>query len=118
MKPTPNQRKYLHTSALWAVFDSLTSTYIIAFSLLLGASNIMVGVLGAIPFIATFISELLGAKLTEYWGRVPIIVCTYAIDKFMWILIALVPFLTFKQPLIIVVLFYFKAYFFVTLRSQ
>ncbi|MEK6822808.1 MAG: MFS transporter, partial [Nanoarchaeota archaeon] len=112
-----NQRAFVRTSALWAVYENFTATYLVAFALLLGASNIMVGVFGAIPFIAVLLSELIGAKLTEYWARVPIIVVTYAIDKTMWVLIALLPWFTLTNPLVVLVILYFINQFFITLRE-
>ena len=112
-----NQTKYVRTQALWAAYENITAGYLAVFALLLGASNTTVGLLAAIPYIALLLSEFLGAKMTEYWARMPIILITFAIDKLMWVFIALLPWFGARQPLVFIVLFYFAARFLEGLRD-
>jgi MFS family permease len=112
-----NQTRYVRTQGLWAVYENMTAAYLVAFALLLGASNTVVGLLASIPYIALLLSEFLGAKLTEYWARRPIILLTYAMDKLMWVFIALLPWFGIEQPLVMVVVFYFTARFLEGLRD-
>lgn len=101
-----DEHRYLRTQGMWAIYDAIVANYLVAFALLLGASNTVVGLLGSIPFIAVLLSEFIGAKLTERWPRMRIILVTYALDKTMIVLIALLPFFTLTHPLYFVVALY------------
>lgn len=117
MNDDHNQHAYLRTSALWAVYENFTTIYLVAFAILLGASNFAIAVLASLPYIAVALSETLGAKLTERWHRVPIILVTYAIDKAMWIFIALMPYVTYERPIVTLGTFFFFNQFFLALRE-
>ena len=72
MNLNSNQKAIMRQSGWWGLFDGLTAGYILAFALALGANNTIVGIIGAIPYVAILFSEVIGAKLLEHYTRVRI----------------------------------------------
>ncbi len=110
MKYNKNQKVLFFEAALWAVFNACTITYLIAFALELGASNTLIGLIGAIPFLSIMLAEFPAAKLVEFFKRCRIILLGSIIGRFFWIFILFSP-IIFKQPLFWIVLFYFVSRF-------
>lgn len=117
MKFNNNERAYKRGSAYWAIYDGLTSSFVLAYALLFAPSNFLIALLGCTPAMATVLAEVLGARLTQRWQRVRIVVTTYAIDKAMWLFIVFMPLLFRAHGFLMIVLFYFLNYFFVALRE-
>jgi hypothetical protein len=65
MKDTRNQTILIHQGILWAIYYGLTSTFLIAFALALGASNTIIGIAGALPYLAAILAQVPGAKLVD-----------------------------------------------------
>ena len=103
-----NQSALLAYSSLWAAFDGLTSLYLVAFALELGASNVVVGLLGALPFLASMLTQIPGAQLIEHHSRKGIALLFGTLNRFLWIPILAAPFM-FKDVLLAVVVFFLLA---------
>lgn len=98
-------RKILLTNAgLWAAFDGLTSAYLVAYALALGASNVIVGLLGALPWLAYIITQIPGSELVQHFARKRIYVL-FSLGRLLWIPILAAPFL-FKEPILMIIIFY------------
>jgi len=106
MKFNHNQKVLLWEAALWAVFNACTITYLVAFALELGASNTIIGLLGAIPFISLILADFPASKIVEFFPRKKIALFASLTDRLFWIVILLCP-VFFKEPLFWVVIFYF-----------
>lgn len=102
-----NQRHVLNSGGWWALYDGFTSIYLVAFALALGANNTIVGVLGAVPYVAILLSEIPGAKLLERFKRLQIYGAASTVARLSWLGVILTPFLFMEHPLIALVLFYF-----------
>jgi MFS family permease len=96
MKLNKDQKRLVRTGMVWAVYETITAGFLIVFALALGASNTVVGILGALPFIAVLLMEMPGAKLVEYFHRKAIFLTTTGISRICWILVLSTPYL-FKQ---------------------
>lgn len=96
MKLTIDQKQLLRNGAVWALYESFTAGFLIVFALALGASNTVVGILGSLPYIATLLVEIPGAKLVEFFKRKTIYVVTTGISRCCWLLIIFTPYL-FKE---------------------
>jgi hypothetical protein len=46
--------------SLWASYNGLTAVFLIAYALALGASNTVIGLLGALPWLASLIAQIPG----------------------------------------------------------
>ncbi|MEK6874685.1 MAG: MFS transporter [Nanoarchaeota archaeon] len=104
---TRNQKTILRNASLWATYDGLTSTFIVAFALALGASNIWIGIFGALPFVAMLLSQIPGAYSVEFVSRKVIYVVSTGCSRLFWILILVVPYWFMDKPLMYLALFYF-----------
>ncbi len=95
-------RKYLiYDGSFWAIFDGLTSPFIIPYALLFGASNTIVGIIGALPYLGSVIGQIPGAEVVErYKDRIKIEVVLSIIGRSLWIPILLLP-LLFGDKLVI-----------------
>lgn len=101
-----NQKLLLLNAGTWSVFDALTSAFLVAFALLFGASNFVVGLLGAMPYLVSFMIEIPGAKLTEFFSRKKICNIAQTISRTSWALIILVPYFFKESPLLFLTLFF------------
>ncbi len=111
MKYNKNQKNLFVNGALWAVYNGLTSAFLIAFAFALGASNVVIGLLSAIPYISIMLSEFIGAKLAEFYSRKSICVSAHILAKFLWLPIVLIPIFFSQHPIAVVVIFYFLIQF-------
>lgn len=107
MKLNFNQKAIMANGGWWGLFDGLTSGFLIAYALALGASNTIVGLMGAIPYIALILSEIPGAKLLEHYTRVRIYSVAATLGRGGWASIILLPLLFPTHPLLVVLLAYF-----------
>jgi len=103
-----NRTVLLSHAALWAGYNGLTSAFLIAFALALGASNTLIGVLGALPWIASILSQIPGASLAQHHSRKYVTILFHLTNRLLWLPIILAPFL-FEHPLFIVAGFFFLA---------
>jgi MFS family permease len=107
MKLNNDQRRLISSGAVWAAYEAFTAGFLIVFAIALGASNTVVGVIGAIPAIAMMLMEFPGAKLVEFYKRKLIFsVCT-GLSRLVWILIILIPFLFKEHALVLIGAFFF-----------
>lgn len=96
MKLNNDQRRLLYSGAVWALYETITAGFLIVFALALGASNTVVGVLGALPYIAMLVMEIPGAKLVEFFRRKTVYIVATGLSRLSWLLIILAPYL-FKE---------------------
>ena len=99
-----NKKILLTNAGLWAAFDGLTSAYLVAFALALGASNMIIGLLGALPWLAYIITQIPGSELVQHFARKKIYVL-FSLGRLFWIPILAAPFL-FKEPILMIIIFY------------
>ncbi|MEM3153988.1 MAG: MFS transporter [Candidatus Woesearchaeota archaeon] len=100
-----SKRILLVQSALWAAYDGFTAAYLAAFALALGASNEVIGILGALPWLASIITQIPGSELSQHFHRKHIYIFFALFGRVFWIPILLTPFL-FSSPIVFIVLFY------------
>lgn len=109
MRPTTDQKLLLRAGTIWSLHEALTGGFLIVFALALGASNTIVGILGAVPYIATLLMELPGAKLVEYFKRKTIFLIAATFARTTWLLITIAPYVFKEHPLLFVGTFFFFA---------
>ena len=107
MKYTEDQKYHLRAGTLWSVYESLTGQFIIAFVLVLGATNMEVGLLGAMPFIAMLLSQVPGVMMLEYYTRLGLFKVATTISRLLWIPIAIVAMNGTANPILVVSALYF-----------
>lgn len=98
----------LTNAALWAAYDGLTSIYLTAFALALGATNLQIGLLGALPWIASIITQIPGAELVQHYSRKKLYVIFCLTGRLFWIPILLSPYF-FQKPILAITIFYLIA---------
>ncbi|HLF54365.1 MAG TPA: MFS transporter [Candidatus Nanoarchaeia archaeon] len=100
-----NKQVFVANGALWAAFNGFTSVYLVAFALALGASNVIVGIIGSLPFLAYLITQIPGAELAQHYSRVKVYFIFTLIGRLFWIPLLLAPYIITK-PLMMVILFF------------
>lgn len=79
--------------------------FLVAFALKLGASNLVIGILAAIPPLGQLIQIPAIYLVEKYRNRKNICIYSTAVSRSFWLLIALIPFLVFiKIPLILLII--------------
>ncbi|MCE8426758.1 MAG: MFS transporter, partial [Candidatus Methanoperedens sp.] len=79
--------------------------FLVAFALKLGASNLIIGILAAIPPLGQLIQIPAIYIVEKYRVRREICILSTAVSRSFWLLIALIPFLVFfKNPLILLII--------------
>jgi len=111
MKLTKNQTLLIKEGILWSIYYNLTSMFLIAFALALGASNTVIGIAGALPYLAAILSQIPGAKLTEFYSRIHINIIINALSRLLWIPIVLIPVFFKSHPLLTLIIYYFLSQF-------
>jgi len=111
MKISRNQKLLIKEGILWAVYYNLTSMFLIAFALALGASNTIIGIAGAMPYLAAILSQIPGAKLTEVYSRLHINIIINTLSRLLWIPIILIPVFFKSHPLLTLLIYYFLTQF-------
>jgi len=96
MKLNNDQKRLISSGAVWAAYEAMTAGFLIVFAIALGASNTVVGILGALPAIAMVLMEIPGAKLVEFFRRKTIFLVATGLSRCAWLLIILTPYL-FKE---------------------
>jgi MFS family permease len=96
MKLNKDQQRLITSGSIWAAYEAMTAGFLIVFAIALGASNTVVGILGALPAIAMVLMEIPGAKLVEFFRRKTIFLVATGLSRCVWLLIILVPYL-FKE---------------------
>jgi MFS family permease len=96
---------------LWAIYYGLTSAFLIAFALALGASNTIVGIAGALPYLAAILAMIPGAKLVELYSRIHINFIFTTVSRLLWIPIILIPIFFKKHPLLTLLIYFFLVQF-------
>ncbi len=100
-----NQKILLTNAAFWAAFDGLTSVYLVAFALALGASNVVIGLLGAMPWLASLLTQIPGSELVQHYARKKVYIFFALLGRLFWIPILLAPFI-FEKPILMIIIFY------------
>ncbi len=111
MRESRNQRYFILNGAFWSIYNALTFGFISVFALALGASNLTIGILGSMPFVAAIFSQIPGAKITEYFSRKRIYVLLTIFSRLTWIFILVIPFFFNSNPFVFLVLFFFATQF-------
>jgi len=106
-----NQKILLGNGGLWAMYDGLTTVFLIAYAIYLGASNTMIGLVGAIPYISMIVSQMPGVLLIHRFSRRVLYLTSTTIGRLTWILILVIPLLVRDNALLWVIIFYFIARF-------
>ena len=65
MKLNKDQDNLIKDGVHWSIFTSLTRTMSIPFAVALGVSGFLIGIISAIPFIASILAEIPGIQLME-----------------------------------------------------
>lgn len=99
------QKTLLAHVGFWAAYEGFTAVYLTAYALALGASNTVIGFLGALPFLASMLTQIIGAELVQHYSRRHIYALFAGLGRLLWIPILLAPFL-FEKPLLTVVIAY------------
>ena len=107
MKLNRDQKRLMYSGALWALYEAFNAGFLVVFALAMGASNTVVGVLGALPSIAMVLMELPGAKMVEYVRRKTLFVIGTGLSRLAWVLIILTPYLFTEHTLWFVGGFFF-----------
>ncbi|MBI2565150.1 MFS transporter, partial [Candidatus Woesearchaeota archaeon] len=97
---------FVYTGGIWSLYNALTSTFLSLFALSLGASNLVIGLIGSIPYIGALLAELPGAKLLDYFSRKSLIMFSTAI-RILWVVIAVAPILLKENVLLTIIITYF-----------
>src|SRR4030042_1708940 len=100
-----NKRILLTYESLWAIFDGLTAVFLVAYALALGASNLVIGLLGSIPFIAFLLTQLPGVHLAAHYQRKKLFCALGIVSDLWWIGILAAPYIA-SKPIVLVVIFY------------
>ncbi|MBW3004899.1 MFS transporter, partial [Candidatus Woesearchaeota archaeon] len=111
MKESRNQILLIEQGVLWSVYYGLTSAFLIAFALALGASNTIIGVAGALPYLAAILAQVPGAKLVEFYSRIHINVVLTIVSRLLWIPIILIPVYFQEHPLLTLLIYFFLLQF-------
>lgn len=111
MKLNKNQKLLIEQSVLWSIYYGLTSAFLIAFALALGASNTIIGIAGALPYLAAILAQVPGAKLVEKYSRLRINFVFTFTSRLLWIPIILIPFFFKKHPLLTLLTYFFLVQF-------
>lgn len=110
MKLTKTQKYLVWNVGAWSLYDGLTTGFLAAFLLILGASNLLIGILGALPFFAILIAQIPGAKILEFFSRKYVYVMSSFISRSFWIFIIVLPLLagyfSSNTLIVLVLLFY------------
>ncbi|MBS3147682.1 MFS transporter [Candidatus Woesearchaeota archaeon] len=99
------QKTFLAHIGIWAAYEGFTAVYLTAYALALGASNTVIGFLGALPFLASMLTQIIGAELVQHYSRRHIYALFAGIGRLLWLPILLAPFL-FEKPLLTVAVAY------------
>ncbi len=111
MKETRNQVLLIEQGILWSVYYGLTSAFLIAFALALGASNTVIGIAGALPYLAAILAQVPGAKLVEFYSRLHINIVLTITSRLLWIPIVLIPIYFKAHPLLTLLIYFFLLQF-------
>lgn len=101
-----NLQNLLVNGGLWSVYNIFTSFYLSAFAIALGASNTVIGLLGAVPYIAALVAEIPGAKLVEYVDRKNLFVFLSCAERLCWLPMIFVPVFFVTKPLLGIIAVY------------
>ncbi|MBI1973592.1 MFS transporter [Candidatus Micrarchaeota archaeon] len=113
-----NSQMVMQSTMLWSLSEGVMGIFIIPFALALGAGNVDVGIIGAMPFLALILAQLPGAELVERWKsrrRVNIFCCI--LSRLALVPIILVPFYFQNIGIAILVAFLFVAYMMASMGS-
>lgn len=108
---TRNQVLLIEQGVLWSIYYGLTSAFMIAFALALGASNTIIGIAGALPYLAAILAQVPGAKLGEMYTKLRINLILTTVSRLLWIPIILIPIYFQKHPLLTLLAYFFLVQF-------
>jgi len=107
MSYNKNERTLLKSGTLWGLYTGLTAAFVTAYALALGAPNTVIGILGALPWIANMLSQIPGAQILEYFSRKKVYVASTTISRLSWLLIILIPYFFMHNTFFYLVIFVF-----------
>ncbi|MBI4919190.1 MFS transporter [archaeon] len=107
MKLNNNLKNFYTAGIYWAIFYAITFTFLRAYALELGASKFFIGIIGAVPYLAIFLSEIPGARLGNFYDNKKLTVLCVFLNRFFWVLIILSAFFYPQNPLVPIIFFYF-----------
>lgn len=111
MKFTRTQKLFMWSGGIWAIYDAFTAAFLSLFALALGASNLQIGLIGAVPYLAAILAEIPGAKLVEYFTRKSISIAAISTRAF-WIPLLLAPFISENYAVFFIIILIFLIKFF------
>ena len=87
--------KYSTYDGMFAsMMDAMTSAFLSAFALALGAGNVAIGLLSSVPQILWTVNQFAGAWAVERTGqRKNIVIISALVSKLLWLPVAFLPFL-------------------------
>src|SRR3989338_3901178 len=96
----------LYDGFFFQIFFTLTSSFLTAFALYLGAGNTYIGVLNALPFLVSSVILIPLARLSENRAtRKPVLVAVSLFSRVVWLGIILIPFIFTNDPLLYLLIF-------------
>lgn len=103
-----NEKTLVGEGFCWSTYNSLTYNFIIPLILVYTTSNPIIGLASALPFIASMLAQLPGAKLLDYFpSRKLIVIFSGLISYMTWIPIIIIPFSHINEKLIFIMFFIF-----------
>lgn len=110
MRLTRTQKCIVLSAGMWSFYEGLTVGFLPAFLIFLGASNVMIGILGALPYVSVLLSQIPGAKIIEFLSRKYVYILFSFVSRSFWLLIISVPLFTkyfsMQQIIILILLVY------------
>lgn len=100
-----SHKTLLTSQAFWAAYQGLTSVYLTAFALAMGANNIIIGVLGALPWLASIVTQIPGAELVQHFARKNVIILFSITSQLFWLPLFGAPFLL-HEPIWTIIIFF------------
>src|SRR3989338_4719172 len=96
----------LYDGFFFQIFFTLTSSFLTAFALYLGAGNTYIGVLNALPFLVSSVILIPIARYSENKAaRKPVLVLISFFSRIAWLGIILIPFVFTQDPLLFLLIF-------------
>lgn len=97
---------FLRESASTSVKDSVLSSYLIPFALVLGATNVQIGMLSSIPrLFGTIFQPIAGKYIETLGGKKSTTLITYALIPITLLLIAFLPFSLVSDKVLYLIIF-------------
>lgn len=103
---TINEIRVCQHGAIWSGHNSLTILLVIPFALSLGATNLQIGIIGAMPFLASLLTQIPGSILASFFRREKSYAICASISRSSWLFYPLIPTLFPEQPVNVLIIAY------------